>query len=1025
MKKKPLFLLVSILLGGLVFTSLSQTNYISVLAEDVIENIFLGDKVTVENKTLVHGTDYQNVQGKIITPNGNSYVGREFTAKEHGQYKVVYEALFGSYKETKTITYQCQRRSSDYFTVDSGTKVSYGDFRYNTKKYNHSGVIFDVKNGSEIKFNEPLDMNDFLVSQPIEAGKTFRDPSMDMYAKSLIDFLIDPSKQYETDFTQLVFTFTDTEDPFNYVEIRLKDAGVVDYRSGALSYARVGASSGFLAGWEFGWGDNPGHFHYTSSGTGIAVSFRAQPYQELIHSGNFLLDYSNQRFYTYPGSLSHTQAFFMNDLDDPDVYKKNIWSGFKDKKCYLTITPTSFDKSGGRLIIKSVGKINLNNEVLVDDVAPTIDVDYLGYPKTSLPKAVVGKYYPLFNAKVIDNYDSNLTYDISVTYRDTVNAKDIDVSIKNNAFLAAKSGTYTITYSAKDRSGNKAINAIYKVSTIDAVDNIDLSLMESSQSVPIFSEAIIPSINDVTALGGTGNINIKRTIMGPDNNEVNVTGNKFTPTLLGDYIVKYIGTDYIGNTGEVTYTLKSMPLDKPGFLNEPNLPPVLISGFTYSFDQLSAVETIDNNIKLLDTTISVNGEPYNGKVTASGDSMEIKYTATGQSGTSSYIANVPVVDVSDNEHIINQAKYFYGGAAIENQYDVTLVVDSDFSTTFANKLDANNFYILFEREGEEFNFERMELTLTDVSYKNSSITFSINPNAEKFDYPDAKDVDFSLYGKELSLSFKNNSASIFDTQNKEVGMCTIDDAGNEFNGYYQGVYLTISFIGVTGSSGLKIKKINNQPMGYDDGTGDRMEPIINLNSSFISEQIYGAEFVYPTFEAFDVLSEIESLSMRILRPNGAPITGDNHLSETFTIQDYGAYSVIYEARDTSYNSASLTKRSFVYDDIKPELSVGKLAKSQYKVGAVVKIPSYTASDNIEGLSVDVILILPTNEMRILTHEENGQITYALVDTALYNSSFINDKTSFKTEIKGHHILRYVAYDKQFNTTIVELPFEVK
>lgn len=1023
--KRPLFLLASILVGGLIFTSVSRSDYISVLAEDVVETIFLGDKVTVENKTLVHGSDYQTVSGKIITPNGNSYAGREFTAKEHGQYKVVYEALFGSYKETKTITYLCQRRSSDYFTVDGGTKVSYGDFRYNTKKYSHSGVIFDVKNGSQIKFNEPLDMNDFLVPQPIESGKTFRDPSMDMYAHSLIDFLVDPSKQYETDFTQLVFTLTDTEDPFNYVEIRLKDAGVVDYRSGALSYARVGASGGFLAGWEFGWGDNPGHFHYTSSGTGIAVSFRGQPYQELLHSGNFLLDYSNQRFYTYPGSLSHTQAFFMNDLDDPDVYKKNIWSGFKNKKCYLTITPTSFDKSSGRLIIKSVGKINLNNEVLADDVAPTINVDYQGYAKSSLPKAVVGKYYPLFTANVTDNYDSSLTYDVSVTYRDTVNAKDIDVSVKNNAFLAGKSGTYTVTYTAKDRSGNQATNVIYKVSTVDAVDNINLSLAESSQSIPIYSEATIPTINDVTAIGGTGNVNIERTIIGPNNEEVIVNGNKFTPTLLGDYVIKFTGADYIGNTGEANYTLTSIPLDKPGFLNEPNLPPVLISGFTYSFDQLSAVETINNNIKILDTSITINGQPYNDSVVASGTSMEVKYIATGESGTSSYSVDVPVVDVSDNEHIINQAKYFYGGNAIENQDDVTLVVDSEFSTTFANKLDANNFYILFEREGDEFNFERVELKLTDVSNKNSSITFSINPNEEKFDYPDAKDVDFSLYDKELSLSFKNNTASIFDTQNKERGMCTIDDDGNEFNGYYQGVYLTISFIGVTGSTNMKIKKINNQPMGYKDGTGDRMEPIINLNSSFISEQMFGAEFVYPTFEAFDVLSEIESLSMRIVRPNGTPIAGDNHLTETFTIEEYGAYSVIYQAKDTSYNNASLTKRAFVYDDIKPELSVGKLAKTEYKVGAVVKIPSYTASDNIEGLCVDVILILPTNEMRILTHEENGQITYALVDTALYNSSFINDKTSFKTEIKGHHILRYVAYDTQFNTTIVELPFEVK
>jgi hypothetical protein len=75
--------------------------------------------------------------------------------------------------------------------------------------------------------------------------------------------------------------------------------------------------------------------------------------------------------------------------------------------------------------------------------------------------------------------------------------------------------------------------------------------------------------------------------------------------------------------------------------------------------------------------------------------------------------------------------------------------------------------------------------------------------------------------------------------------------------------------------------------------------------------------------------------------------------------------------------------------------------------------------------VDVILILPSNEMRILTHDENGNITYALVDNTLYLPSFIKDQHSFKTEQKGKHILRYVAYDSQFNKTTVELEFTVR
>ena len=1018
-------------MGGLIIATLPQdNNYIKVLAEDETSVIYLGDKVTVENKKLVHGFDYKTVEGKIVTPSNKTYVGREFTAKEHGQYQVIYEALFGSEKVTKTLTYLCQRKSSDYFTVDSGTSISYGDYRYNTKKYAHSGVIFDVKNGSEIKFNEPLDMNDFLVAQPIEPGKTFKDPTVGMTAKSLIDFLVDPTTQYETDFKGLLFTFTDVDDPLNYFEIRVEDAGTYDYRSGSLSYTRSGASGGFNAGWEFGWTGSDGqthegHFHYTNSGTGIAMSFRGQPYEEMIHSGNILFDYSNLRLYTFPGSLSHTQAFFMNDLDDADVYKKNAWSGFKNKKCQLTITPYNFTTASGRLIIKSVGKINLNNEVLVDDSAPTINVDYLGYPKTALPKAVIGQRYPLFNASVSDNYDSGLTYDISVTYRDTVNAKDIDVGVKNNSFLAAKSGTYTVTYSAKDRSGNKASNTIYKISTVEAIDDISLSLEETSQDASIYSEVTLPSTKDIVSSGGSGNIGITRTILDPDNEEVTINGNTFIPTKMGAYKVYFDGEDYIGNTGQLIYTLNVNGLVKPAFLTEPNLPPVLIKGFTYSFDSLTAVETVGNDIKLVDTQIKVNGGSYTDKVIASGDHMTVTYVATGETGSSEHSVDIPVVDVSDPGHIINQASYFYGANAIENQDDITLSFDNDVTYTFANKLDANNFYIFFEKETETVGFDKMVLKLTDVSNKNSSITFDIDVNNHKFTYPGSNKVDYSLYNNEITLSFTSNDGYIYDTQNKNVGICATDDQGNPFMGFNKGVYLTISFVNVTDSCNLKVKKINNQTLGYGDGTGDRMEPVINLNKAFLTEQRFGATFEYPTFEAFDVFSEIESMSIRVLRPNGNPISGDNHLEETFKIEEYGAFTVVYQAKDTSYNSVSLTKRAFVYDDVKPTLSVNKLAKNTYSVGAVVKIPTYTANDNLPGLCVDVILIMPTNEMRILTHEENGEITYALIDTSIYNSSFINDKKSFKTEIKGKHILRYVAYDAQFNTTVIELTFNVK
>lgn len=89
------------------------------------------------------------------------------------------------------------------------------------------------------------------------------------------------------------------------------------------------------------------------------------------------------------------------------------------------------------------------------------------------------------------------------------------------------------------------------------------------------------------------------------------------------------------------------------------------------------------------------------------------------------------------------------------------------------------------------------------------------------------------------------------------------------------------------------------------------------------------------------------------------------------------------------------------------------------------IPTYTVSDNLNSCFVDVILLLPNAEIRLLTHDDNGQIVYSLTNEALYNSSFINSETSFKTEQVGSYILRFVAYDDQYNRCVQELTFTVE
>ena len=1029
-----IFLLSLGLLSGALYTGIKGSDLVPILAEDETIIIHLGDKITVNSRRLVYNEETKEVSGTIVTPSGGTYAGREFTATEHGQYQINYEAYFGHHLEKKTVTYLCQRRGTDFFTVNDSASKSYGEFRHNTVKYSHQGVIIDVKNGAEIQFTEPLDMNDFLVPQQIDLDedgnpKTFRDASTGKGANSIIDFIVDPEVRGSFDFTGIKFKLTDTEDSTNFVEIALKASTFSGSDAGAMSYAKVGFSGGFSGGWEYDWQTKvPGEGKFASTGTGIALSFKGQEYDDALHSAQFLLDYAEKRFYTYPGSLSHIMTFFMNDLDYPDFYKSNGWAGFKNDKCYLSISPFNFANSKGRLLIKSVGTFDFTGGEMPDNEKPTINVDYKGHQKAKLPKAVLNQYYPLFDSKVTDNYDKDLKATVSVTYRDVINNQDIDVSIKDNKFFASKSGTYYINYTAKDRSGNEAEPVTLRVKTTDIVDDVDLTLPSLEKDCFVLDQVNFPSIDEIEATGGSGNIELSYQVIDPNGQIVETRNNSFTPSLVGDYRVVYRGEDYIGHSGEKVFIIHSLDLSKPKFTSSVSVPKAMIKGFTYSLDNVTAVETVNHVVQNVETEILVNDEPIDGSFLATGTQMIIKYCANGYSGITTQTYSVPVIDVSSVEYVLDQGKYFYGDfTSMMNQNDVTLSFDTNGSSLFINKLDSSDFVINIDYEEGKDNFTNIIFKFIDVKDSSKTVTLNVDYVNKKLSLPgfDTKlSFTISETNHQISLSYKDLSRQLFDTARNNVAELIQFDNGQPFTGFDNGLYLELGVQGVTASSLLKVTKINNQSLGFKEGTGDDVKPTIRLNEAFVLSQNIGDEFVYPSYDVFDVLSEVDSSEVTINRPGASALHGDKEHQIRFNIESFGQYRITYEASDTVGNTLTISKSVFVYDDVAPILTVEEMKKTQYKLGDVVSIPTYTVSDNSGKYYVDVILITPSNETRILTHDENGEITYALTNTTYYSSSFIVNETSFRPETKGRYHLRFVAYDDEFNKNVVEYTFYV-
>ena len=1004
-------------------------------------DVFIGDVIEVEKRTLEYDGDSKVVDGQIITPSGNTFTGHSFTIEEPGLYRVVYKAYFGFHEEIQEIEYLCKRRSEDFFDITNPVDISYGEYRHNNANTHEEGVLIDFKNGTEIKFNQLLSIEDFETEQVIAEGKGYRDRSPGATAKSLIDFLVDPSTYSEIDFDVLTIRLTDSIDKNNYVDIRIHDAYYApDPKSRSVSTVRVGASCNWGMGWS--WEEKPGkmnqgEFHVGISGTGLDLSFRGEPFSDSgTRSAQILYCSKNSRFYNYRGSLEIDQTYFINDLSDPIEYGNNVWGGFESGKFSLSIIPSSFTNATGRILIKSIGKYILNSEILTDNVAPTINVDTLGYDIYDLPRPVIGKKYPVFNSVVSDNYDTNLEATVSVSYRDVDNKKDIDIAVIDGKFDVTRSGAYTIKYQAQDHSGNQADVVSLRAITVDHVDDVELHLAKPETSIETYSDVVLPSVNDVVATGGTGNVLITRHLVDPQGHTILLTGDTFKPTLVGDYSLVFEGVDYIGNESDLTYTIHSLPLTRPVFIDEVNIEPVFIKDFKYKLNTIRAVETVDNQNVIFDADIKVNGQDYTGPITASGTSMNIEFAATGHSSEPTIISkNIEVLDVKDETGRAVQSRYFYGDfIATENKDDVTLESDTDGEVVFANKLNSDDFYIGMRLVEDYDNAEYINLKFTDVTDKNVTVTFSLDLNEKLIYAPFLPTISYTLYGEDMfGLYYDDLGATFKDINQNELGSIIKDDQGHPFYGFSKGFYLSIGFVGVAGTAKYAVEKIANQVMGYKKYAIERIKPTIKYSFELPSEQFKGQMFVYPTFEAFDVLSDIIDTSIEIKLEGRTLIKGEQYCTETFEITESGYYSVIYIAKDSCNNQLKVTNSVSVYDDAAPTLQVNKMSKTSYSVGDGVKIPKYTANDDSGVYFVDVFVILPTNEMRILlhhAHDENEDpkdtIEYMLDnDKGIYNSSFIVNKTTFRAEIAGTYRLRFVAYDKAFNSTVVEYTFTAR
>ena len=966
------------------------------------ETAYLGQTINLPDKMMSYGGQDIKTSILITAPDGGKYSGSVLSIDQVGNYTVEYYAIVdGSRRVLETETITVVRRASDMFETNEFATAENGVFAH---QEGIKGVRLSLGNGGVATFAREFDVSDFDVNL------------------EMAQFLVEGSAEGVLDFSTLVWTITDVEDPDNYVTISMVDSGTNCFGIG--TYIKIGAPGQIMAGYE----KDSLHTH-PSFGTPIYHCFRQQPEGFDYQLANLYFDYEEKQIWTHKEFL-YGGKFMIADMDSPTDFA-TLWNGFTSNKVRISVSASGLSSATGNVIVTKIMGYDLSQDDLVDTVAPSLEIDYAG--ETSVPVAVKGSKYRVFDPIVRDNLDNNVKMEISAYYQPTFDSTvKVDVAIIDGYFTATQAGVYTLHYKASDVSGNVTEKDVQVLCAVSG-EPIVLTTTDTAQTVSAWETVKIGGVESLTGTGGNGNLQYTAKVVSPNGEEVKLANNAFVAKEMGVYEVVYTATDYLGMSASTTVEITVQRPTKPIFVSALYLPDKLVKGFEYTLPQQIAQEAKGDDMVDVPVSVYVNGEKNtSGKFIATGESVEIKYTASGETGESQRVQTLEVVDANNGK---DQEKYFFGEnlTGITNDRDyVSISMNGDANVSFINSLNTANFRFAYSF-ADGSNLSAMKIKLTDANDKTLSATITLTKRGQAWSLTtpfNKVEAQFTDAQGNFEFVYKNDTHNITDKNAKSCGVVMYYDNGDAFEGFSDTVYLTVEFENVLADTTVRFMQLNNQPLGYRatkfESRRDRIAPEINISSAWAVKNTIGDKVTIAGGKAYDVLGYVKEFTVSVTAPNEAKVLDGVSAEKDYEIQldQYGDYRVEYYVADNHGMVYTETKLLRVVEREVPTLKVVAI-KTEYKVGDTLSIPKYELSDNSGEYMLDVMLIMPDNEMRLLLHDDNGEITSKLsVDDMTYNASFKVDENTFRFERAGSFILRFFAYDGNFNYVTIEYAITV-
>ena len=991
------------------------------LSAPFVESVRIGTVVQIPDYYVDKGGKSVKATANVITPNGRVFAGSKFTADEGGRYVVEYVVDSAVVHTEDCIAVM---GATDMFSVNALASIGgIADYKYLPAGSGFKGVAVNVNAGSTVTFNREIDMESFTKDEVF------------------FEATVEPKVQGEADFKQMVITLSDPSDSSTYFRIKISD-GHADGGTPKHVIFVNGAANGQTAG---GYNYDGGHVVWQEKdiyGTSAYSSFRA----ELAHDG--YSDYSIKLYYDSSEKALYIprrgEMSLIVDFDDPVVFGGNAWSGFESGKAIMSVSFTEVEGNGGRVIFNQIAGISLQQDLIEDTVAPEITID-LGKQEKA-PNSLIGTQYKVFPCLVYDFFDSNVKVETKVVYENLFTGSKSDVLITNGTFKTDKLGKYTIKYTAIDYSGNKTEKEI-SFECIAKAEKIVLTQVPSDFTATVFDEVKVTDVSLIRAYGGNGNLDITVKVVDCDGEEVEIVESSFIPKKLGEYRILYTATDNYGESATVAVKVNVTAQEKTMFLNGILMPNVLVADFEYTIPMVYAKACSQGEIIDCEIEYRVNGVKIDAsrkfKADGSVKDTKIECLALAKDGTVLDTTSKDVL-VIDGKGGKDQTAYFcnYDGKMTveETMNSIDLIASADTYAEFANKLNAYTFSLGLNYLFEECNFESFNVTLSDVNDDSVSLTFKfeISENGVKITSPYGDQTEFPSSNGYFKFNFNSQSGIVTDANNLSVTFADKDDLGRPFTGFTDGIYVKFAFREVFAESKISLSLLNNQSLGFrsefEEDIRDVKGPEIVVLGDLPVRAPLGTEITVYSAIAYDVLSQSLAPTVQVQSPSGKVVVAQKLADRDFTLKldEVGTYRIIYVAYDTATisgetegNRTRLGQIVTVYDSVAPTMQV-EFSDMEKTVGDVITLPTVSATDDSKVAYYDVFLTLPTSEVRMLLHGENGNETSYLDEKDdNYPPSFKVSKNQFKLEMKGKYVLTIMAYDDNYNLVMKTFTITVK